>query len=552
MRRGIVVMFGMVALLWQVGAHAATDWDAKLRADFQGLIPAAPIATLSVTPRATPLRRDMTILLVQARRHWDELSSDTQALARPWLQRPVGATDPQEAQWSFKNQETTYDVPGGKFRIHYIKKADYSSDTNATDQSWVETDVAAVLDNVARVEHGTLGYTAVPTDGVMGGDNKFDVYLTNLLPYGFYGYVSDDAATSDSTRPYGAASYMVLDNDFLGYGYSDAHLPLEVTAAHEYFHAVQNGYSSQDDIAFMEQTATWMEDVVYPTIHDNYNYIGEPYEDTDGNGQYDKGVDGFTTSDDHNKNGIRDEGSLEYPEASLDAFDMPPLVQYGRFLWPRYLGEKFGNGIVKTIWENCGQVAGDNTFSAMDSALLASGSSLIAAYQEYAVWSYDKRLFADGANYPLVWVDRTQSGNSVAFSSADSPALNSISTIGASPQLHLSTVYSQILNPSGGYSFNSSGGTAALTVLIDNGNGLLQHQVVSLSSGDGTWTAPSEVVKAIMVISNVSTTKDGMSWNLSSGIAPVVRKKSGGGGIDGSIVLLLIVSSILGYRRRFA
>jgi hypothetical protein len=511
MHRGLVVVFGMVASVWQVGAHAATDWDAKLRADFQGLVPAPPIAALSTTTRAAPLRRDMTILLVQARRHRDELSSDTQVLAKPWLQRPVGATDPQEVQWSFKNPETTVDSPSGRYKIHYIDKAKYPSDANAAVASWV-TVVAAVLDNVANVEHGTLGYAAVPSDGVVGGGvDMFDVYLTNLLPYGLYGYVSDDVATSDSTRPYGAASYMVLDNDFLGYGYADAHFPLEVTAAHEYFHAVQNGYSRQEDVAFMEQTATWMEDIVYPAIHDNYSYIGEPYEDTNGNGQYDKGVDGFT---DRNHNGQRDEGSLEYPEVPLNAFNTPPSVQYGRFLWPRYLSEKFDNGvlmngIVKTIWEQCGQVAGDNTFSAMDSALQAKGWSLATAYHEYASWGYDKSKYIDGANYPLVWVDRSVNGMNLALSSAGSPSL--VGTLGQ--QQYLSTVYTQILNPTGSYTFTSLGGDALVTMLIDTGVGALTYQPVTISNGAGQWVAPTGATKAIAVVSNVASSINNMGWS---------------------------------------
>lgn len=515
MRTGIAVLLGMVMSLGQGSAHAATDWDTKLRTEFQRLISAPETFSLrSATPAS--IRRDMTILLVQTRRHWEELSSETQALAKPWLQRPVGPTDPGEAQWSFKNPETTFITPSGNFKIHYINKAQYPNDPNASVKAWVETDVASILDNVSSVVHGTLGYTAVPSDGVKGGDAKFDVYLTNLFPYGFYGYVSGDAPTNDAARPYGVASYMVLDNDYLSYGYSDPSDPLKVTAAHEYFHAVQNGYSGEDDIAFMEQSATWMEDIVYPTIHDNYNYIGEPYQDTDSNGQYDASVDGFTTADDHNQNGTRDEGSLDYPESPLNAFDSPPLVQYGRFLWARYLSEKFANSIVKTIWENCGQVMGDNTFSAMNAALQARGSSLAAAYQEYATWGYDKAKYSDGANYPLVWVDRTVNGSNLQLSSAGSPSLSS--TLGR--QQYLSTIYTQILNPSGSYTFASLGGEALLTILVNTGGLTLMPVTVTLTNGTGQWVAPSGALKAIAVVSNVALSFNDMSWSLNtSGMA---------------------------------
>jgi len=512
MRRGIVVMFGIVSLLWQLDTHAATDWDAKLRADFQRANPSARIMALG-TANAPHMSRDMTLMLAMARAHWNELSIETQTLARPWMLRPTQAGNTFETPWLYgSTPESTRDTTN--FKIHFIDKALHASNANAATQSFV-TAVGTVLETVWSTEHTTLGYAFVPSDLAStnnGGDGKFDVYLTNLGPYGYYGYVSAEDTSNEVARPFGATSYMVLDNDyqFSEYEYSDPQLPLKVTAAHEYFHAIQNGYSYQDDAAFMEQSSTWVEDIVYPTIHDNYNYIGEPYQDVDGNGQYDANVDGFMTSDDHNQNGRRDEGSVEFPEAPLFAFDSPPLVQYGRFLWVRYLSEKFGNGIVKTIWENCGQVVNDNTVSAINTALQAKGSSLAAAYQEYTTWGYDKSKFSDGANYPLVWVDRTLNGTNMALSSAGSPSLSS--TLGR--QQYLSTVYTQVLNPTGSYTFTSLGGDALLTILVDTGGVSLTSVPVTLTSGIGQWVAPSGALKAIAVISNVALSFNDMSWSL--------------------------------------
>ena len=48
---------------------------------------------------------------------------------------------------------------------------------------------------------------------------------------------------------------------------------MQVTAAHEYFHAVQFAYDFFEDGWFMEATATWAEDELYDSVNDNVNYL---------------------------------------------------------------------------------------------------------------------------------------------------------------------------------------------------------------------------------------------------------------------------------------
>ncbi len=552
-------------------ANAGVDWDSKIRE--QLLPPTAGPTTLGVTAaQPVPMpRRDVTTALSAARSHWDELSEETRQLTRTFLQRPYPASSVvdqpgfSESNWAFGNvTETTLDSTGGHFKIHYINKDDstYATNAKASTTSYAQT-VASVLENVYSTEHGTLGYTAVPSDNgsvtnngdtINGGDGKFDVYLTNLGPYGLYGYVAPEASSNDGARPYGEYSYMVLDNDYSlsPYGYADSTLPLKVTAAHEYFHAVQFGYSAQENsegFAFLEQSATWMEDQVYPAIHDNYFYLGEPYVDANGNGQYDPGE----VYSDRNGSASRDDGSAEYPEASLDAFDDVPTIQYGRFVWFTYMAQNYGVGIVKTIFEKCGQVPGDNMLSAINEALQGFGATLGSAYQDYATWNYDLSNYDDGTNYPLVYVDRSTTGDNFSFTSVASPSLKAWKSVGYPTQLHLSTVYSQILLPTGSISFESSGGTPALTMLVDLGNGLFRDDVVSLSGGKGSWSAPANARKVIAVVSNVATATDGMSWTLQgSGYKTTSKKKDsffGPVGVLDVLVLLLIGGWVRGRRR---
>jgi hypothetical protein len=524
-------VFFWVFCLLSAPAQAANqdvDWDMLLYEHFSTLNSQTLRQGLSIALQEAETKkpnRQLTQMLVLARQHWNELSTDTQQLATPWLLRPTDNSDPSEADWRYTNPEAT-PIPTDHFLIHYIDRAVYATDNNAATTAFANK-VAGVMEAVWTKEHGGLGYASVPSDlssDTNGGDAKYDVYLTNLGASLLFGYVASEGFSNDTSRPNGAYSYMVLDNNFKEFGYTDPVQPLSVTAAHEYFHSIQMGYDYSEDASFMEQSATWMEDVVYPGIHDNYNYVGEPYEDTNGNGQFDEG-EPYT---DRNSNNTRDEGSTEFPELSLDSFTFP--LQYGRFVWVRYLDERFGTEIVRTIWERCGAVQGENTFAAINYALNNNQSTLAVAYQEYATWNYDLAKFSDGANYPLVWVDRTITNSDLPVSSSNSPNLSYWrDNSNLVPQMHLSTVYTQLMNPEGDYTIEfSGGGIGALTMLVDTGQGALTHDVVSLSLNKGTWTAPIGALRVVAVISNVHESADNLSWTLKQGIDDTI----GNGGSD--------------------
>ena len=71
------------------------------------------------------------------------------------------------------------------------------------------------------------------------------------------------------------SAYCVLDDDYYisQFRVSGPMDPLKVTAAHEFFHAVQFAYDIGEDGWFMESTATWMEEHVYDQINDNRQYL---------------------------------------------------------------------------------------------------------------------------------------------------------------------------------------------------------------------------------------------------------------------------------------
>ena len=263
----------------------------------------------------------------------------------------------------------------------------------------------SVLDNVWDTETGTgpeqFGFK-VPKDdaaspNTAGGNpnGKVDIFLKALQPAGLYGYcTSDDPNLSDPGYPYwDMSAYCVLDNSYLGYGYSDFTIAMKVTAAHEFFHASQFAYDLAEDVWFMEGTATWMEDQVYDnlsgnnTYDDNYAYL--PY------------------------------GPLASPQTSLDNADgAGGFWVYGSWIFWRFLSERYGAGgvqsqaIVKEVWDRANAGSGgpdDYSTQALNNVLVAHGSSFRTAFATFGQWlAIPAKKFSEGAYYtPTTAITKT-------------------------------------------------------------------------------------------------------------------------------------------------
>ncbi len=73
---------------------------------------------------------------------------------------------------------------------------------------------------------------------------------------------------------------------------------------------------------------------------------------------------------------------------------------YGACLWPIFLTEKYNDpGIVREVWESCGQIPGYNALYAMESSLQSRSSGLNASLQEFTVWNFHSGDFADPSRY---------------------------------------------------------------------------------------------------------------------------------------------------------
>ena len=148
-----------------------------------------------------------------------------------------------------------------------------------------------------------------------GGNALFDVYLSQIGDDGLYGFCAPEEKVPGQRFVY--SGYCVLDNDFTEFPLGP--LPsLQVTAAHEFFHAIQFDYDATEDRWFMEATATWVEEQYADAIDDNRQYL--PY------------------------------GQLGRPRQPLDEFDSFGQSQYGNWLFFELLSQDFGPDVVRRIW----------------------------------------------------------------------------------------------------------------------------------------------------------------------------------------------------------
>jgi len=274
-----------------------------------------------------------------------------------------------------------YDTPEGNFRIHYDTTGSY-----AVYQPTVDVDPAdGVPDYVNRtaeyferawtVDMDTLGYDSPPYDGTSGGGtNLYDVYMRSYS--GAYGVTfAENYSSQRPGRSYDVTSYIYVDPTYAGFGYSDRTLPMKVTSAHEFFHAVQFAYSSNAGSWFMENCSTWMEETMWDEVNDCYGYMGYFFN---------------------------------YPHCTLTTFN--GAFEYGGFVWPTFLEENFGRDIIRLAWEYS---ISSSSLTALVAALDDNSSSIDVAYSEFATWNYitgsrdDGEHYSEGSEYNQVHTMRT-------------------------------------------------------------------------------------------------------------------------------------------------
>lgn len=252
---------------------------------------------------------------------------------------------------------------------------------------WVETTMA-VLQEVWQKEIVEFGFRPPKSDLAVpdhGPDGRLDVYLKDIAN-DVLGY----CAPEPFTQTFDSSGYCVLDNDYslaqVGPPSYGGKVELELTVAHEFFHAVQFGYDFTDDTWLLEGTAVWMEDEVYNSINEGYAYLLD--------------------------------SPLVHPEVPVDYYTPGKLYQYGAWIFWRFFEELFSPpskprdpSVIRRVWEFADASPGASdlySLSAADAVAREHGSSFGAAFATFgAVNSAPRSFYQEGAHYPASPLDRT-------------------------------------------------------------------------------------------------------------------------------------------------
>lgn len=263
-------------------------------------------------------------------------------------------------------------TPDGHFRVHYdpdgINKPSY--DGLSVDDCLAL--ITQTLDSVYKFEIGYLGYLSPPI--------PYNIYIANNTADS-YGYTDTefDKPTGNGTFN----SYIVIHNNYQ-YFQTTGINGARVTLAHEFFHAIQIAgyyYRYSTDGFFYELSSTAMEDFVYNTINDYYNYLPYYFNNTESS---------FGCL---NCNG----GEQEYA-----------LAIWNIFLRDRFGADdiKRGYDLLKRQWELMPQM---RALAAINSSILEYGSTYRKEFNEFGIWLFYTNYrakgglyFKEAAKYPLL------------------------------------------------------------------------------------------------------------------------------------------------------
>lgn len=461
--------------------------------------------TASVDEDAPP-NRDYTLKLRDLRLLRGELSGSERAEADRLLARPTtltAATD--DEGWppgSVVSDSCLDDVC-----VHYLRDVDPDDGTNDNNPNVATDGFAGQALGVAQSvldKYTAAGYRAPESDATSpsnGGDAKLDVYLSDIGPE-LYGYcTSDDPKTDPSNNGYDVSAYCVIDNDYSSSQFPGNALALmQVTLAHELFHAVQFAYDSYEDGWFMEATATWVEDELYDDVNDNRNYLSV--------------------------------SPLKYPSHSLDLFEDYDSgstyagFQYGAWTFFRYLSERYPTksgdlpSIVRKAWEIADGSTANAARDADSSASIYAVASALKTvdsrpfrtiFSEFSARNrHPKDVYEEGSAWTsYVGAPRSTYGFSLSKRSRDWTSVKLSQLSSQTIQYKASGLSASNWKLKISLALPKTEGGSAATVLVFRKSGTVKTYPVTVwSSGKANQTvefSTASVSKVQLVLSNAST-----------------------------------------------
>lgn len=260
----------------------------------------------------------------------------------------------------------SYTSRSGYFTIHYSTSGPHAvpaADINGNGVPDYVEFAGECLDYSRELTCNTRGFR-YPVSEAGGG--KFDIYLMDLQ--GKYGITFP--SRYHNTKNIGqriASCYISMDNSYS----SDKGFKkkwddcMRVTAAHEFFHAVQNAYNVDADSWWKEASATWNEDEAYDGVNDYFQYLDRVFS---------------------------------YPEKPLEN------SSYGGVVFAKYISENYGGyQMIRRIWEK--QYSSyRNSINAIDAAIAEAypEKGIGSVYNEFTACNYNPaQYYREGSQWKI-------------------------------------------------------------------------------------------------------------------------------------------------------
>jgi len=252
------------------------------------------------------------------------------------------------------------DGPEGRVRVHYSVEGPSVTLLDDVDGNGLPDfaeEVAATSEQVLD-RYEELGFRLPVSEaemelGPLGGSAAFDFYLVEFDGNGD-GMFSLDACR---VNPNHCSGYMVMENDFYGYGYSNLTSAIQTLTSHEIFHAVQMAYESDSPIWYTEGTAEWAQRQ-FDKENEDFIWFASAYLDDTGR-------------------------PLDEPPTGP-----VPTFAYATCLFWEFLTERLGGSTILAIQESLEWNGEDqDTLTNVIIAIEAAGSDLYTEWKTFATWN---------------------------------------------------------------------------------------------------------------------------------------------------------------------
>ncbi|MFH1789682.1 MAG: hypothetical protein ABH832_01290 [bacterium] len=308
----------------------------------------------------------------EIKENYSKLSDNTKQALKPYLARP----DDPDSYWNnvildspIVNSSEGYSVPSfslvdtvfaysrptssykhfvtttdGKIKVWYAEKKVGNSTVKLFESTAKQIAANFNSDTAYSRFNGLLGRIP-PSDGTLGGDEKTDIYVvpgSNPL----LKMENNNVAYGVNAPDTGRDSSFILIKD----GLPDRHL--KTTPVHELFHAFQRAFAwGSSENWWLEATAVWSEDYIYSKLDTEQEYL---------------------------------ESFLPKPDIKLTKTGKNH--EYGAYLFPFHLTQKFGDAIIKKIFQG-----GDNGWNAIKSIDKNIDGELKKNWKEFTLWNYNRK-----------------------------------------------------------------------------------------------------------------------------------------------------------------